>query len=67
MLTKEGIFDDIYKQMVAGVFDRMYYELGEGNKVGIDAKKVKKACAKYEVDFKEFMKYAQERKKEEKV
>lgn len=64
-MNKEEKFDDIYMQAESGVFDKLYYELGKGNAIGLDVKEVKKACANHDIDFDEFLKYAQKIKKEE--
>lgn len=64
-MGNEEKFDSIYKQMESGVFDKMYYDLEKGNVIGISVKNLKKHCNSHDVDFDTFLKYAQNRKKEE--
>jgi len=61
-MTKSDVFEEIYNQSENGLFDIVYYELGNGDKVGLDVVKLTNACKTKGVDIDTFLKYARNRK-----
>ena len=64
---KQTIYEVLYTNMSSGKYDGVVRTFGNGLNptTEILVKKVKKACSENNVDFSEFMKYAQERKAKE--
>lgn len=58
-------YEGIYRDVESGLYDQEYFSLGEGNVVGVSAKKLKSECSNQGVDFDEFLEYARKRKAEE--
>lgn len=68
-MNKENIYDLLYQDMNNGVYDKVVRtwekNLAPSSEISVDL--VTKACKKQGVNFDEFLKYAQDRRKNEKT
>lgn len=65
-MSKEETFDLLYQNMNKGVYDKIVRtwekNLAPSSEISVDL--VEKACKENDINFDEFLKYAQNRKKE---
>lgn len=65
-MNEENTYDLLYQNMSNGIYNKIVRtwekNLAPSSEISVDL--VKKACKKNNVDFEEFLKYAQKRKRE---